>query len=65
MRLQQYMDERVEVAEQLVERIAVIEDQIESAATSDAGRLQGLRDGLAIQYDQLYFRRPRHPWEPG
>ena len=53
VRLQLYMDGRVEVAEQLVERIASIEDQIDSASPQDADRLQELRDGLAIQYDQL------------
>ena len=52
VRLQLYMDGRVEVAEQLVERIASIEDQIDSASPQDADRLQELRDGLAIQYDQ-------------
>ena len=48
-----YMNERVDVAEQLVERIASIEDQIELASEEDADRLQELRDGLATQFDQL------------
>ena len=53
VRLQLYMNERVDVAEQLVERIASIEDQIELASEEDADRLQELRDGLATQFDQL------------
>ena len=53
VRLQQYVNERVEVAEQLLERLASIDAQIATASFDDADRLQELRDGLATQYDQL------------
>ncbi len=53
VRLQQYVNERVEVAGELVERIAAIEEQIAAASADEVGRLEELRDGLATQYDQL------------
>ncbi len=53
VRLEQYMNERIEVAEQLAERLSLIDDQIAAASTDDLDRLQALRDGLATQYDQL------------
>lgn len=60
--LQQYTNERVEVAELLVERISLIEDQIASASSEDAERLQGLRDVLSTQYDQLIISEDGTAW---
>ena len=53
VRLQQYVNERVGVAEQLLERLASLDAQIATASFDDAERLEELRDGLATQYDQL------------
>ena len=53
MRREQYVAERVDVAEQLLERISQIDDEIADAGSEDAARLQVLRDGLADQYDRL------------
>lgn len=60
--LQQYTNERVQVSEPLVERIAVIEDQIATASPDDAERLQELRDDLATQYDQLMISVSSTAW---
>ena len=57
VRTQLDTDMRVEVAEELVERIAAIERQIASASTDDVYRLEELRDGLASQYDQQFISR--------
>ncbi|MEM9519234.1 MAG: polysaccharide biosynthesis tyrosine autokinase [Actinomycetota bacterium] len=53
VRLQQYVNERIQVAEQLLDRIGRVDEQIAQASEDDAARLQELRDGLADQYDQL------------
>lgn len=53
VRRDQYVNERVEVAQQLLDRISSLDAEIAGAASDDASRLQVLRDGLADQYDRL------------
>ncbi|MEM7093770.1 MAG: polysaccharide biosynthesis tyrosine autokinase [Actinomycetota bacterium] len=53
VRRDQYVNERVEVAQQLLDRIGALDDEIAAAGEEDGARLQVLRDGLADQYDRL------------
>ena len=60
--LQQYTNERVQVSELLVERMALIENQIATASPDDAERLQELRDDLATHFDQVMISGSSSAW---
>ena len=60
--LQQYTNERVQVSELLVERMALIENQIATASPDDAERLQELRDDLATHFDQVMISGSSTAW---
>ena len=50
------------MSELLVERMALIENQIATASPDDAERLQELRDDLATQFDQVMISGSSTAW---